>query len=35
MQHPGREAGRLALPLDADPRHSDGRERAERRSVER
>ena len=35
MQHPGREARRVALALDADPRHSDIRQPAERRSVER
>ena len=35
MQHPGREACGLALPLDADPHHSDVRQRAERRCVER
>ncbi len=35
MQHPGREACGLALPLNADPRHPDSGERAERGSVER
>src|SRR2546426_11799586 len=35
MQHPGREARRVALALDADPPHSDIRQPAERRSVER
>src|SRR2546421_621169 len=34
MQHPGREARGFALAFHADPRHSDVRQRAERRSVE-
>ena len=35
MQHPGREARGLTFAFDADPHHSDVRQRAECRSVER
>ena len=35
MQHPGREAGGVPFAFDADPHHSDARQRAEARSVER
>ncbi len=35
MQHSGREARGVALAFDAHPRHSDLREFAERRFVER
>jgi hypothetical protein len=35
MQHPGREARGVALAFDADPHHSDVRQGAEGRSVER
>ncbi len=35
MQHPGREARGVTLAFDAYPHHSDARQRAEARSVER
>ena len=35
MQHPGREARDFTLAFDADPHHSEVRQRPERRSVQR